>query len=305
MRAVIILILFIIAAPVLAQQGGSCETAIPADGKGFAFPELPPGSKAWYKFSAKEPKAHLDIPAGNSFVLYEYEGDDFCGALKGEPKKQKMIAKRNITPAETSFELPSYSEEVLNGKCDCNSCTGGKFKDDISLRPDAQYYLLLIGEGKGVKLDFIAPPPKNTPPVKEEVKPKQKEVTKLPPTKPLDQLKVGEKVVLNILFQPGSPVLLPESKPDMMKLLNFMKSNPKVKIEIHGHVNGNGNSDDKGNMQLSVDRAKAVYDMLVKNGIDAARLSYKGFGATKMVYIGFDEGGMRENRRVEVMIVER
>ncbi|MCE7055743.1 OmpA family protein [Algoriphagus sp. AGSA1] len=57
---------------------------------------------------------------------------------------------------------------------------------------------------------------------------------------------------------------------------NFLKKNPGVSVEIKGYADEIGPED--YNMKLSERRAKAVYDILVASGVDASRLSYKGYG---------------------------
>ncbi|MFN3999552.1 OmpA family protein [Algoriphagus sp.] len=57
---------------------------------------------------------------------------------------------------------------------------------------------------------------------------------------------------------------------------NFMKRNPGVKMEIKGYADELGPED--YNMKLSERRAKAVYDLLLSSGVDASRLTYKGYG---------------------------
>ncbi len=57
---------------------------------------------------------------------------------------------------------------------------------------------------------------------------------------------------------------------------NFLKRNPGVKVEIKGYADELGPED--YNIKLSESRAKAVYDLLVASGVDASRLSYKGYG---------------------------
>lgn len=57
---------------------------------------------------------------------------------------------------------------------------------------------------------------------------------------------------------------------------NFLKRNPGVSVEIKGYADELGPED--YNMKLSDRRAKAVYDLLVASGVDASRLSYKGYG---------------------------
>ncbi|MDZ7846643.1 MAG: OmpA family protein [Owenweeksia sp.] len=55
---------------------------------------------------------------------------------------------------------------------------------------------------------------------------------------------------------------------------------------------------------MSTDRARAVYDYLVEQGIAANRLSYEGFGDTKPVASNDTEAGRAQNRRTEIRIVE-
>lgn len=57
---------------------------------------------------------------------------------------------------------------------------------------------------------------------------------------------------------------------------NFLKRNPGVSVEIKGYADELGPED--YNMKLSERRAKAVYDLMVAAGVDASRLSYKGYG---------------------------
>lgn len=57
---------------------------------------------------------------------------------------------------------------------------------------------------------------------------------------------------------------------------NFMKRNPGVNVEIKGYADELGPED--YNIKLSERRAKAVYDLIVASGVDASRLSYKGYG---------------------------
>ncbi|WP_075351766.1 OmpA family protein [Algoriphagus marinus] len=57
---------------------------------------------------------------------------------------------------------------------------------------------------------------------------------------------------------------------------NFLKKNPGVSVEVKGYADELGPED--YNMKLSERRAKAVYDLLIASGVDASRISYKGYG---------------------------
>lgn len=120
-------------------------------------------------------------------------------------------------------------------------------------------------------------------------KPVQKDV-------PLDPIENGVEIALNnIYFETGKYDLKPESKAELQKLVDFLNKNPKIKGEIGGHTDNVGKPAD--NLLLSNNRAKAVYDYLVKNGIAAARLTSKGYGDTVPVADNSTPEGRQKNRR--------
>lgn len=118
----------------------------------------------------------------------------------------------------------------------------------------------------------------------------------------LKPLKEGSTMDLNnIFFDTNSATLKPESKAELDKLVAFIKSNAIAKIEVGGHTDNVG--DDKSNQTLSENRAKAVYDYLIKSGIEALRLTSKGYGETKPVADNTSEDGRAKNRRTEITIL--
>lgn len=119
----------------------------------------------------------------------------------------------------------------------------------------------------------------------------------------LDKIKVGNKVLLNnIFFETNKFELLPQSMVELNILADVLKSNPTVEIEIQGHTDNVG--DNKTNQKLSENRAKAVYDYLVSNGIGKKQLSYKGYGEDKPAFDNATEDGRQKNRRTEFLVVK-
>lgn len=117
----------------------------------------------------------------------------------------------------------------------------------------------------------------------------------------LEPVSTGSAVVLrNIFFDVNAATLKPESKAEIEKLVQFLKSNPTAKIEIGGHTDNTGTA--QANQILSEARAKTLYDALLQNGIDASRLTYKGYGATKPIADNASDIGRAQNRRTEVRI---
>ncbi|MEO7923206.1 MAG: OmpA family protein [Chitinophagaceae bacterium] len=126
-------------------------------------------------------------------------------------------------------------------------------------------------------------------------------------------LKTGDNIVLrNINFEGGMHLFLPSAQPMLDELLDAMRTYPKLVIGIEGHIcchedSGEGIDNGTGMNNLSSARAKAVLDYLVTNGIDAKRLSSKGFGHSAPIY-PFPEKTDEErtaNRRVEIKIISK
>ncbi len=119
-------------------------------------------------------------------------------------------------------------------------------------------------------------------------------------------------VLENVFFDLGKSTLRPESFVELDKLFDYLVKNPTLKIEIGGHTDTRG--DDKDNLKLSNDRAKAVYDYIVNKGVDAKRMTFKGYGETKTVVSDAEiaklstdkekEAAHQRNRRTEYKIVK-
>jgi outer membrane protein OmpA-like peptidoglycan-associated protein len=117
------------------------------------------------------------------------------------------------------------------------------------------------------------------------------------------RVKVGKKVVMNnIFFETGKAILTPGSYAEIDRLVSFMQDNPKMKIEISGHTDKTGS--EPINFKLSENRAKAVLEYMVKKGIDATRMEFKGFGSLQPVADNKTAQGRAQNRRVEFKILE-
>ena len=118
----------------------------------------------------------------------------------------------------------------------------------------------------------------------------------------VDQSRPGEKMAIeNLNFRINTFAVLPESRGKLYELLIVMENNTDLKIEIQGHLC----CMPVDRLDLSTQRAKAIYSFLVANKIDKSRLSYKGFGSSEPIYPipEKNEAERAANRRVEIMIV--
>lgn len=119
---------------------------------------------------------------------------------------------------------------------------------------------------------------------------------------PLEPIKAGKKVVLkNVFFATASYELKKESEIELKKLARLLKANPQMKIEIGGHTDNEG--DEAGNLKLSKNRAKAVYDFLIKMKVPADRMKYKGYGESQPIASNETEKGRAKNRRTEFKVL--
>ncbi|UPT69710.1 MAG: OmpA family protein [Flavobacterium sp. JAD_PAG50586_2] len=124
-------------------------------------------------------------------------------------------------------------------------------------------------------------------------------------TRKIKESKVGETITLpNIYFFNNSARIVPKSNPALFDLLCAMEENPKLKIEIQGHICCQHNIDPG---DISTARARAIYNHLLRNKIDRKRMKYKGYGVTRPIHPipEKNEQEENENRRVEILIVEK
>lgn len=115
-------------------------------------------------------------------------------------------------------------------------------------------------------------------------------------------IEIGQTVVLNnIFFEFAEYELLEASFSELNRIAKFLKDNPNVKIEIRGHTDNVGSS--QNNLILSQNRAISVAYYLINQGIDKKRIVTKGFGEKKPVADNDTDENRQKNRRVEFVIV--
>lgn len=117
----------------------------------------------------------------------------------------------------------------------------------------------------------------------------------------LQPVEVGTTVNLkDVLFEQGKTVLLPQSYPELDLVVSFLKTNPTVRIELAGHTDNRGIP--AQNTKLSQARVEKVKEYLVGKGVEAKRISGKGYGGAKPIASNDDEETRKLNRRVEFVI---
>ena len=194
------------------------------------------------------------------------------GTVKDKVTKKPLTANVILTPINGGETMSTYTNR-----------SDGSFL--APLKADIQYALSIDKKGYLYHSEYFDMP--NVP----SDQPFEIEVL-------LQKIEVGKTVVLsNIFFDTDKYVLRPESKTGLEKLKSYLSENPDIRIEIGGHTDNVGNA--SHNLTLSQNRAKAVLDYLVKEGIDASRLVSKGYGDTVPVASNDTKEGRAKNRRTE------
>lgn len=213
------------------------------------------------------------------FSLYEEARPQQIKLVKGEIK-----AEQNV-PRDAQVEIKNLrTMEVQKVEVDKND---GKYVAVVDAKED--YVMTLKKEGMAFSSQLI----EKDAPVENGLVKADLEMKKMETGKAYN--------INNINFATNSFELSFKPKAILAGFSDFLKTNPTLKVAIQGHTDDVG--DDAANLQLSENRAKAVYEYLVSTGIPAGRLSYKGYGETKPVADNGSETGRAKNRRTEFLIL--
>ncbi len=118
----------------------------------------------------------------------------------------------------------------------------------------------------------------------------------------LEPVKEGAEMNLyNIYFETDSFRILPESEPELQKLVEFLANNPGLSVEVQGHTDDTGS--EERNLDLSDKRAGSVVNYLVEHGISKERLEGAGYGESRPVAGNDTEEGRSRNRRTTIKIL--
>ena len=189
-------------------------------------------------------------------------------------------------PIEATIEIVDNAKNELISTFTSNSATG-KFL--VSLPSGKNYGIAVKAEGYLFHSEnFDIPAATNYQEINKDIR--------------LKKASVGTKIVLrNIFFDLAKATLRAESNTELDRLIGVMTDNPTIKIEISGHTDNQGSLD--LNTKLSEARAKAVVDYLIAKGVDASRLTYKGYAFSQPISPNDTEAGRQDNRRVEFKIM--
>jgi len=104
-------------------------------------------------------------------------------------------------------------------------------------------------------------------------------------------------------FKVGSAELIPTSLKTLDNAIAGLKRNAKAKVEIEGHTSSEGS--ESFNQKLSEDRANSVMEYMISKGISKDRVTAVGYGSSHPKADNSTEAGRKENRRIEIRVVNK
>lgn len=115
----------------------------------------------------------------------------------------------------------------------------------------------------------------------------------------------GDKIEIlqQVRFATGKATILPDSFGLLTQVVDAIITNNVKRVRVEGHTDNRGKKD--ANQTLSEDRARAVKDYLVAQGIDKERLESAGYGDSKPIAPNLTARGRELNRRVEFIVLEK
>ncbi len=255
-------------------------------------PEI--NSRAWdayFTIPASGEEAYL-VSSNNKAATGDIVKIKLTEASKPNPVvlvKGKVLNKKDNTPLEATihyYEMGNEDQEV--GSATSNPVNGNY---NIILQAGKKYSFRAAKDNYYAINDFV------------DVS-QLKNYIEIEKNLYLAPIEIGQTIRLNnIFFDFDKANLKPESYEELDRLVNFLKENKKIEIEISGHTDNQGS--EEYNLKLSQLRAESVLSYITSKGIDKIRLTAKGFGKSKPVASNEHEEGRAQNRRVEFTILKQ
>ncbi|MAW65886.1 MAG: hypothetical protein CMD18_06800 [Flavobacteriales bacterium] len=250
---------------------------------------------SWYKFRAKG--ASLDFVGvfENKDSLFEYEIYPFADCQKIQTGR--VMPLRSVFKNSNLITKEVWRKVIEDGICPCPSCLSKieiNQKKTLKLKQGEFYYLRVLSRGKPFKFtlnfsDF------------DTLNPIQFSIDSIP----FEEIEIGMVYQLkDIFFIPKTSSYLSKSIPELKKLELFLKKHAVLRVQVRGHVNGPAQIKPSFYQLLSDQRAEAIKEFLVTNGVEEKRVDAKGMSNFQMRYPSPKNAYQAtQNRRVEIVIL--
>ncbi len=207
------------------------------------------------------------------------------------PIAKDLMLDGRVYDQKTNKTISAKLDIVLRGKQKTNfhlNASDGEYQQSIT---DLGWYIITAAsEGYLNTVDSIWINDKEVSPVTKDIV--------------LQPIEVGLTVRLkNIYFDFDKTSLKNESFVELDKVVDFLKQNSSVEVEISGHTDNKGS--DEYNSNLSQGRSEEVVKYIITQGIDSFRLTAHGYGESKPIESNDSDDGRANNRRVEFTVMKK
>ncbi len=269
-----------------ADSGDEIKTRMTKERKGRYILGLDIGKKYYIRIESKNHLA-FEMPFSLDEIV---QFNNFEKDVELNPTYEDI--QFDISNSETQEELDSVEIYVTDSE------TGEELKIKTKKNKDGKY-VLKLKKGRKYKIKVKAPKGYaffNT----------NMDMTKEVPHKmdvKLEPLNAETKLTFSsIQFETNSAEIDVNSFQELGELVELMKDNPNMKVEISAHTDDVGS--EAYNLRLSEKRAQAAVDYLIQNGVKSEQLVAKGFGENKPIVPNDSDENRAKNRRVELRIID-
>ncbi|MCC5815653.1 MAG: OmpA family protein [Leptospira sp.] len=238
----------------------------------------------------------FSIPASSDWAYVSREGELFMAKIPADYRPENVaviqgkVVDSDGKPLEANLQYESLSKKKILGKGVSDPATGMfslvlPFGDNYGFYAEKEGYLPM-----SVNKNLSDKDSMSEEGIRKEI------ILTLP------KIQKGTELTLNnLFFETGSSDLTDESEPELMRIVEILKSNPNLKINLEGHTDDVGGDDT--NLKLSQARANSVKKFLVEQGkIPEDRITTKGWGSKKPIAKNDSNENRSKNRRVVFII---
>ena len=250
----------------------------------LGFVVVPSGEKAYFSSDSRISRFARGVPnrGKDIFVVDLYE------AIRPEPV---VVISGKITDATSDVPLQARIEMY---RVEDDKKVFDSFSDEetgeysAALPADSRYGFMVSKRGFMFHSDTFEQP----------------DSLKIHKDIALQPIEIGGTLILrNVFFDIDSYELKPESRAELDRLVEFLKQNKTLKVELGGHTDITGSYEH--NVTLSKNRALAVVNYLIDKRIAENRLTYAGYASDVPIATNDTDEGRALNRRTEVKVVGR
>jgi outer membrane protein OmpA-like peptidoglycan-associated protein len=223
------------------------------------------------------------------------------GKIRDAISLEPIEATVKIIDNKTNKEVSSAISNRLNGNYTISYVAGDHFRIEVKAEGHWDHVENLYIEqiisiqniAKDIIMNKLSDGPKNQTFIIYDEKEQEKFT---------ENFKPGQKIPVNNLnFEEKETRLSPNAYPDLDRLIDLLKKNANVRIEVAGHADDTGK--DRTDNLLALRRAKAVARYLSEHGLSEDRIEVKSYSNSRPLVPGINDKAKQRNRRVEITVL--